>query len=190
MMRGRRDDPSVRYPDLGAVLARELGQAHSQVPDYVTFYTSTEGRDTAPGTSGFLGERYAPMPLTEGNVPHNLRRLESIDEIDHAHRAELRDLMSRRFARGRAIGKELGSAQRRLRAGPRADGQRVAVRHRPGAAGRPRPLRPNPVRRAGPGRPPPDRGRRAVRPRRRAPGGTATARTSRRIRSWSPNSIT
>ena len=29
MMHGRRDDASVRYPDLGSVLARELGQAHS-----------------------------------------------------------------------------------------------------------------------------------------------------------------
>jgi hypothetical protein len=35
MMRGRMDDPSLRYPDLGAMLARELGQAHSAVPDYV-----------------------------------------------------------------------------------------------------------------------------------------------------------
>ena len=41
--------PSVRYPDLGAVLARELGQAHSQVPDYVSFYSPTEGRSMAPG---------------------------------------------------------------------------------------------------------------------------------------------
>jgi len=44
----------------GAVLARELGQTHSQVPDYVSFYSATEGRNMAPGSSGFLGERYAP----------------------------------------------------------------------------------------------------------------------------------
>ena len=29
MMRGRMDDPSLGYPDLGAVLARELGQAQA-----------------------------------------------------------------------------------------------------------------------------------------------------------------
>src|SRR6476660_6738890 len=34
MMRGRRDEPSLQYPDLGAVVARELGQADSKVPDY------------------------------------------------------------------------------------------------------------------------------------------------------------
>jgi hypothetical protein len=109
MMQGRRDDPSVRYPDLGAVLARELGQAHSRVPDYVTFYSPTEGRNMAPGTAGFLGERYAPMSLTTGMVPENLRRLESIDDLDHVQRAELRDLLSRRFARGRSLSGALGS---------------------------------------------------------------------------------
>jgi Protein of unknown function (DUF1501) len=109
MMQGRRDDPSVRYPDLGAVLARELGQAHSRVPDYVTFYSATEGRGMAPGTPGFLGERYAPMSLTTGMVPDNLRRRDDIDELDHVQRAELRDLLSRRFARGRATAGALGS---------------------------------------------------------------------------------
>ncbi len=69
MMHGRRDDASVRYPDLGAVLARELGQTHSQVPDYVSFYSATEGRGMAPGSSGFLGERYRPMDLTTGHDP-------------------------------------------------------------------------------------------------------------------------
>src|SRR6516164_8468582 len=109
MMQGRRDDPSVRYPDLGAVLARELGQAHSRVPDYVTFYSPTEGRNMAPGTPGFLGERYAPMSLTTSMTPKNLRRLDEISELDHIHRAELRDLLSKRFTRGRMSSNALGS---------------------------------------------------------------------------------
>jgi hypothetical protein len=109
MMQGRRDDPSVRYPDLGAVLARELGQAHSRVPDYVTFYSATEGRGMAPGASGFLGERYAPMALTTSMTPDNLRRLDDINDLDHLHRAELRDQLSKRFSRGRATSSALGS---------------------------------------------------------------------------------
>src|SRR5687767_11659251 len=59
MMRGRRDEASMKYPDLGAVVARELGRADSAVPDYVSFYTQTEGRDF--GGPGFLGARFAPM---------------------------------------------------------------------------------------------------------------------------------
>jgi hypothetical protein len=109
MMQGRRDDPSVRYPDLGAVLARELGQASSAVPDYVTFYSATEGRGMAPGTSGFLGERYAPMALTTGTTPENLRRLDEITELDHLERGELRELLSKRFTRGRLSSNVLGS---------------------------------------------------------------------------------
>jgi hypothetical protein len=101
MMRGRMDDPSVRYPDLGAVLARELGQAQSAVPDYVSFYSATEGRDFAPGSSGFLGSRYGPMELTTSLIPENIRRPEALSDLDHRQRAELRDLLSRRFERGR-----------------------------------------------------------------------------------------
>ena len=38
MMRGRMDEANLKYPDLGAMLARELGRADSQVPDYVAMY--------------------------------------------------------------------------------------------------------------------------------------------------------
>ncbi len=102
MMRGRRDEPSLRYPDLGAVLARELGRADSQVPDYVSFYFATEGRSMSTGTAGFLGARYAPMELYTSMVPENIRRLDGINDLDHKQRAELRDLLSRQFAHGRA----------------------------------------------------------------------------------------
>jgi hypothetical protein len=108
MMRGRMDDPSLNYPDLGAMLARELGQANSPVPDYVSFYSATEGRDLGPGAAGFLGSRFAPMELTTGLIPENIRRSESISDLDHRQRAELRDLLSKRFARGR-LSSALGS---------------------------------------------------------------------------------
>jgi uncharacterized protein DUF1501 len=102
MMRGRKDEPNLKYPDLGAVLARELGQADSKVPDYVTFYTATEGRGMAPGAAGFLGARYAPMELTTSTIPENVRRLNGITEMDHQQRADLREFLSRRFSEGRS----------------------------------------------------------------------------------------
>ncbi|MBB74391.1 MAG: hypothetical protein CMJ75_07750 [Planctomycetaceae bacterium] len=98
---GRRDEPNVTYPDLGAVCARELGQADSKVPDYVSFYTATEGRGNALGQSGFLGARYMPMFLTTNTKPENLSRLETISDLDHRERMDLRALISRRFAAGR-----------------------------------------------------------------------------------------
>jgi hypothetical protein len=101
MMRGRKDEPNLKYPDLGAVLARELGRADSKVPDYVSFYFETEGRSMAPGSAGFLGSRYAPMELYKSMMPENIRRVSGLSDLDHKERADLRDLLSKRFARGR-----------------------------------------------------------------------------------------
>lgn len=62
-------------------------------------YTSTEGR--RKGTSGFLGSRYAPMFLAEKQIPDNMRRLDTISDVDHKDRSELRSLLSKQFVQGR-----------------------------------------------------------------------------------------
>ncbi|MBI3864729.1 MAG: DUF1501 domain-containing protein [Planctomycetia bacterium] len=115
METGRPREAGLTYPDLGAILARELGRADSPVPDYVSMYTSTEGRHK--GGPGFLGARYAPMFLDKGLAPENIQRLDSISDLDHQQRGELRDLLSARFARAResnAIGSQ-NSAYGRVR---------------------------------------------------------------------------
>lgn len=96
---GRRKEVGVQFPDLGAICARELGRADAKVPDYVSMYSSTEGR--RKGTSGFLGARYAPMFLSDKMVPQNIRRPESISDVDHQQRNDLRRLLTKRFANGR-----------------------------------------------------------------------------------------
>jgi len=98
---GRRDESALQLPDLGAMIAREMGRIDSAVPDYVAFYTATEGRGSGTGTSGFLGARYAPMFLTTESKPADLALPPGIDEIDHQTRADLRQLLSNRFAQGR-----------------------------------------------------------------------------------------
>jgi hypothetical protein len=108
MMRGRRDEAGLKYPDLGAVVAREMARADSKVPDYVTFYAQTEGRNMAPGEAGFLGARYAPMELTTSNVPEYLRRPDGISDLDHRQRGELREVLAKGFARGRAVADGVG----------------------------------------------------------------------------------
>src|SRR5690242_12338562 len=108
MMRGRRDEPNLNYPDLGAVLARELGRPDSQVPDYVSFYFATEGRNMAPGAAGFLGSRYASMDLYPSMIPENIRRLDGISDLDRKQRAELRDQLSKQFTQDR-VSHSLGS---------------------------------------------------------------------------------
>ncbi len=41
---GRIPEPGVRFPHLGSIIAHELGQIDSRVPDFVYMYTQTEGR--------------------------------------------------------------------------------------------------------------------------------------------------
>ena len=95
METGRSKEAAVDFPDLGAIIARELGRADSAVPDYVSLYSETEGRHK--GGPGFLGARYAPMFLTDSMIPPNIRRLDSIPEADHRDRAEFQKLLARRF---------------------------------------------------------------------------------------------
>jgi hypothetical protein len=97
METGRRSEPGVEFPHLGAILAKELGQADSKVPDHVAMYSSTEGR--RKGTPGFLGARYGEMFLTDKMTPDNIRRLEPVSDADHADRAALRQLLADRFTR-------------------------------------------------------------------------------------------
>ncbi len=97
MDRGRIGEPGVRFPHLGAIISHELGQIDSRVPDYVSMYTSTEGR--RQGSAGFLGARYNPMFLTDDMMPKNLGRQDTISQVDHQERAALRDFLGKRFVR-------------------------------------------------------------------------------------------
>lgn len=96
---GRAVDQGIPCPDLGAMIAHELGRADSQVPDYVSMYSSTEGR--RQGGSGFLGGRYAPMFLTEQMIPENTSRLETLSDLDHSARGDLRAFLANKFRSGR-----------------------------------------------------------------------------------------
>ncbi|MCC6510805.1 MAG: DUF1501 domain-containing protein [Pirellulaceae bacterium] len=97
MDRGRVGEPGVHFPHLGAVIAQQLARIDSRVPDYVEMYTSTEGR--RKGSAGFLGARYNPMFLTESMIPENLKRLNSIEDVDHQERSDLQRYLSQQFTR-------------------------------------------------------------------------------------------
>lgn len=94
---GRRPEPGVEFPHLGAIVAHALAQAESRVPDHIEMYTSTEGR--RKGAAGFLGARYNPMFLTDSMMPANLQRQEAISDADHQERAALQHFLSHHFSR-------------------------------------------------------------------------------------------
>jgi Protein of unknown function (DUF1501) len=101
MQRGRRPEASVVYPDLGVVVAKELGQRDSAAPEYVSLYLATEGQRSGRPEPGFLGGRYAAMSLERSLKPENLDLPPGLSEHDHTKREHLRQYLSERFNRGR-----------------------------------------------------------------------------------------
>ena len=99
METGRGREPGLSYPDWGSVVAKELGQRDSQVPDYVSLYLATEGHRIP--NPGFLGGRFAPMHLNRSLKPENIELPSGITEADHTAREHLRQHLSERFDRGR-----------------------------------------------------------------------------------------
>lgn len=101
---GRPKEPALEYPELGVVLAKELAAQDSPLPDYVSLFTTSEGRRRP--RVGFLGARHAPLLLEQGLRPAYVARPADLDEQHHAAREELRKRLSVRFAERRA-GREL-----------------------------------------------------------------------------------
>jgi hypothetical protein len=101
MQRGRRPEGDIAYPDFGAVVAKELGRPDSAVPDYVSFYLASEGRNSGRPYAGFLGPRYGAMSLERTLKPENIDRPAELTENEHAEREHLRRFLSDRFNRER-----------------------------------------------------------------------------------------
>jgi hypothetical protein len=90
---GRPKEAALKYPELGVVLANELRVRGSLLPDYVSFFLTTEGR-RRPAT-GFLGGKHEPLLLESPG---------GLTQQEHQRREDLRSLLSNRFAQQRAGG--------------------------------------------------------------------------------------
>ncbi len=101
MQRGRRPEGGVAYPDFGSVVAKELGQVDSKVPEYVSFYLATEGQRWGRPDAGFLGGRYAAMSLERSLKPENIELPPGLSEVEHIEREHLREYLSKQFDRAR-----------------------------------------------------------------------------------------
>ena len=100
MSTGRKKEPALDYPEIGVVLSKELAIRDSQLPDYVSMFTFTEGR-RRPAT-GFLGGRHAPLLLEDSLRPANIDLPAGLSDAQHREREHLRELLSSRFAQRRA----------------------------------------------------------------------------------------
>jgi hypothetical protein len=123
MQRGRRNEAGILYPDFGAVVAKELGQRDAAVPEYVSLYLASEGRNSGRPYPGFLGGRYAAMSLERSLKPENIDLPPGLTDKDHVEREHLRRYLSERFDRGRETAEVEGynSAYARVRGLMKAD---------------------------------------------------------------------
>jgi hypothetical protein len=99
----QRGDPAnrgVTYPFIGSAVARWLGPGDSGLPPYLWVKPGSGGFNTAD--AGFLGPRYGSLALGDGRPPPNFLRPPALTADDDRERNELRRLVDRHYAAGRA----------------------------------------------------------------------------------------
>lgn len=91
MHTGYRPTPNVRFPEVGAIVAKYQGQERSDLPNFVKVF----GHGDAGG--GFLGPKYQPFGISpEGQLPTFSTSSMSPDKERRRH--EMRDFLEERFS--------------------------------------------------------------------------------------------
>jgi len=93
-------EPALEHPEIGVVLAKELALQDSLLPDYVSLFTTSEGRRRP--SPGFLSRRHAPLLLEGSLQPSNIELPAGLSAEAHARREALRSSLSQQFAQQRA----------------------------------------------------------------------------------------
>src|SRR5437773_10249923 len=73
MHTGYLPSPAVKYPTLGSIVAKELGDPSSDLPSFVRVATGGQGNAaSAMGSAGILGVDYDPLSMSNpGRPPEN-----------------------------------------------------------------------------------------------------------------------
>jgi hypothetical protein len=105
LTRGDVPRPPFTRPILGSVIAQQLGQLDSPVPQFVLLDPCPEGNEfkrfKAGNWAGWLGAEYGPVRAGGDYSIPNITRSESISDLDHADREALRSFLSRKYENDR-----------------------------------------------------------------------------------------
>ncbi len=105
LTRGDQPRPPFTRPILGSVVAQQLGQLDSPVPQFVLLDPCPEGNEfkafKAGNWAGWLGAEYGPVRAGGDYAIPNLARAESLSELDHEARHSLRNFLSRKYENDR-----------------------------------------------------------------------------------------
>lgn len=105
LTRGDKPRPPFTRPLLGSVVAEQLGQLDSPVPQFVLLDPCPEGNEfkafKAGNWAGWLGAEYGPVRAGgEYSIP-NILKPETISSADHEDRESLRAFLSRKYENDR-----------------------------------------------------------------------------------------
>ncbi len=105
LTRGDKPRPPFTRPILGSVIAEQLGQLDSPVPQFVLLDPCPEGNEfrafKAGNWAGWLGAQYGPVRAGgEYSIP-DIAKPESLSHADHEDREALRQFFSRKFENDR-----------------------------------------------------------------------------------------
>ncbi len=102
LTRGEGPRPPFTRPILGSVLAQQLGQLDSPVPQFVLLDPCPEGNEfkafKAANWAGWLGAEYGPVRFGGKYRLDNVEMPAGLAAVDHSQREELRAFLSRKFA--------------------------------------------------------------------------------------------
>jgi len=105
MLTGRKPDPAITYPHIGAVSARLLGSDENALPGNIHIFPSRSGGGGAAfanlAESAFLGPRCASVSVADGKPPTELMRPATLTEEADLQREALRAKLTKDFAKSR-----------------------------------------------------------------------------------------
>lgn len=95
MLTGRRQNPALQFPEIGAVAARTLTPEDSALPGHIVI---TPGGSGGRGNdSAWLGPRYSSVQLGNGNPPPNTTLPEQLSADSDNSRQDIRRRVNERF---------------------------------------------------------------------------------------------
>jgi hypothetical protein len=101
LTRGSNPRPPFIRPTLGSVLAQQLGQLDSPIPNFILLDPCPEGNEfkefKAGNWAGWLGAQYGPVRVGGEFKIENVVREASLTEEDHEARNALRRFLTKKF---------------------------------------------------------------------------------------------
>jgi uncharacterized protein (DUF1501 family) len=100
MLTGRKMEPGIDFPHIGAVAAKMLASGQSALPGHIQILPKA-GSGFTGGDATFLGPQFASVSLGDGKPPPDLLRPTGLPASADAAREAFRQKLNARFAKSR-----------------------------------------------------------------------------------------